>query len=111
MPLTPFFWSNGIIVPFIMSNRIIVVTASECAALVWHTYLNELGMLVPINRIFPVNDNEYLSDRNWCVRPSCDSHMDHNDVANLISGCAKNVYLVIQMFNAIHSFLAVWTPS
>ena len=31
VPLTPSIWSN----------RIIVVTASQCAALVWHTYLNE----------------------------------------------------------------------
>ena len=67
-------------------------------------------MLVLINRIFPINDNVYLSDINWCVGPSCDSHMDHNDAANLISGCAKHIYLVIQMFDAVHSFLAVLTP-
>ena len=100
-----------------VTHRLLIgVSASQCTASLWHTFLNNSASNAPLNRLYPRNENVQLVDQTFIVGAERDDTLDNDnwiywpDVINLIDECDDHKYLILYASDNQHGFVFIITP-
>ena len=87
------------------------VTTSQCAALLWHTYLNARMYMPIFAAMLPWTDVVCVSEYVWklSVNPQERDQLDAH-VMNYVNTCAPHRYVLIPISDGAHMWLAILTP-